>query len=129
MARRRARLSADQLPLFDGAPKAKPARKRRPKDWIDKEFAKFHTKHPEVLEQLINHLARLHAEGRARYGVGAVFENFRWHRRIPKEDDPEETYKLNNNYRSRYARLIVALRPELDGVIELRALRSERRKR
>jgi hypothetical protein len=51
---------------------------------------------------------------------------FRWHRRLPLEDDPAEGYKLNNNYFSRYVRLLIKLHPEMEEMFELRALKGER---
>jgi hypothetical protein len=51
-----------------------------------------------------------------------IWEAMRWERFLLTKDI--EKYKLNNNYPSRYARLIVENNPEFEGFFETRKLRS-----
>ena len=60
--------------------------------------------------------------GVTQYGIGGLFEVLRWQRRM-ETVDPASDYKLNNNYRSFYARLLMEREPELRDFFELRSLR------
>lgn len=61
--------------------------------------------------------------GVEKIGIGHMFEVLRWeyHRRTKGDKDD---FKLNNNYRSRYARLIVQLHPDIGEMLELRELKA-----
>lgn len=91
---------------------------------IDERFAAFHAKHPEVLEQLVAMCRQARSRGRRHLGIGMLWEAMRWNRLLEGLPDPAETHYLNDHYRSRYARLLMAEYPELDGIFETRQLRS-----
>lgn len=84
-------------------------------------FWQFHRANPDVYVQLVRLARQMRARGRAQYGIGSLFEVLRWHRALETEGDP---FKLNNNWRSRYARLIAAQEPDLSDFFETRQLRS-----
>lgn len=110
-----------QITFFgDDDDERKPRKKRAKKRNHEKEFRRFHLAHPDVFEQIIKHARLLWSHGHRHYGIAAFFENFRWHRRIPEKPDEAEEFKLNNNYRAFYARMLMALYPEFDGFFELR---------
>jgi hypothetical protein len=48
----------------------------------------------------------------------------RWQRHIDGLPDEHEAFLLNNNYTSRYARLLMELNPELAGIFETRELHA-----
>ena len=50
-----------------------------------------------------------------------LFEVLLWQRMLQTTD---EDFKLNNNYAPRYARMIMENNQDLDGVFELRAMRT-----
>ena len=87
---------------------------------IEGAFWAFHRDNPHVYARLVV-LARAWKErrGGAKLGMGMLFEVLRWDvaMRTTGED-----FKLNNNVRSYYARLIMAREPDLDGVFEIRQL-------
>lgn len=90
---------------------------------IDDAFEAFHDANPWVYNSLV-HLAReLTAAGRTRIGMKMLFEVLRWQWSL-RTTDPTVDFKLNNNYTSRYARLIMDHEPDLMGVFETRALTS-----
>ena len=60
--------------------------------------------------------------GRDTWSIDAAFQVARWQRRIAGLPSEEEKYKLNNNHRAHYARLIMEQEEDLDGIFELRAL-------
>ncbi len=86
-------------------------------------FQRFHTAHPEVYDELVR-LARAGvAAGRTTLGIGMLFEVVRWNRTIAGlPDRDEQGFKLNNNFRSRYARLIMACCPDLVDVFNTRTM-------
>lgn len=85
-------------------------------------FIKFHTDHPDVYEQIVSLARKIRDRGYERYGIATLFEVVRYHRATSGKD--EDGWKLNNNFRSHYARLIMQQEPDLDGFFETRALRS-----
>lgn len=90
---------------------------------IDEAFDLFHTANPWVYDALVRLARDLVAAGRERVGIGMLFEVLRWQWALGTAD-PTSEFKLNNNYRSRYARLIMSRETDLDGVFETRALTS-----
>lgn len=87
---------------------------------LDREFMEFHDNHPEVYDTLVSMSLESHRRGK-RVGIGCLWEVMRWHLDVRTGEEP---YQLNNNHRSRYARLIMATVPELDGFFSTRPLSS-----
>ncbi len=90
---------------------------------IESRFEAFHARHPDVYASLVTLAYQAHVN-RNRIGIGMLFEVLRWEWTIAGLPDDAEEFKLNNNYRSRYARLIMAEHPDLDGLFELRELKT-----
>lgn len=80
-------------------------------------WLEFHQQNPEVLAELASLVDQLLARGHQRYGIGSLFEVVRWHRALETTD---EEFKLNNNHRALYARLLMARYPRLEGFFEIR---------
>ena len=103
---------------------------------IELEFREFHEKNPHIYDHIV-HLATLAREKGKRIGIGCLWEMLRWHLSVETTGDKEmlrwhlyvevegdDTYKLNNNHRSRYARLIMEQEGDLAGFFNVRTLRS-----
>jgi hypothetical protein len=90
---------------------------------IDEAFQMFHAANPQVYELLVDLARRAKGRGRTRIGMKMLYEVARWHFYLSANKDDE--YMLNNNYTSRYARLIQDREPDLSGMFETRRLRSE----
>lgn len=88
---------------------------------IQSQFEEFHRKHPEVYAYLVELAFAAYNKGFRHYGIGALWERMRWHFNIERD---QGDFKLNNNYRSRYARKIIAEHPVLEEFFEIRALRA-----
>ncbi|AIA03435.1 hypothetical protein ACFCXR_15285 [Streptomyces noursei] len=90
---------------------------------IQEAFERFHELNPWVLTALEKLTANYlqHAGGR-RVGIGMLFEVLRW--RYATDTRGDDEFRLNNNYRSRYVRLIIERHPEWEHAFEVRALRS-----
>lgn len=88
---------------------------------LEAKFQEFHSDNPKVYEELLALANQARSRGRHRIGIGMLFEVLRWNRYLTTTD-PD--FKLNNNYRSRYARLLMDNHPELQGLFETRELKS-----
>lgn len=88
---------------------------------LDKRFAKFDEENPRVYEKLVRMSFDLKKTGHTKIGIGMLFEVIRWQSMLKTVGDD---YKLNNSYRSRYARKIMEDYPELRGFFEIRELHS-----
>jgi hypothetical protein len=90
-----------------------------PEKLIRDAFTRFHRENPHVYLELVRMSRQLVAHGHEKIGIGMLFEVLRWRHMLQTTGD---TFKLNNNYRSYYARLIMLSEPDLRGVFELRRL-------
>jgi hypothetical protein len=90
---------------------------------IKEQFDAFHTTNPTVLDELVDLADQLFLHGYTRGSMKMLFEVLRWERML-ETDDPSSEFKLNNNYTSHYARLVVQTYPRFEGFFETRNLRS-----
>lgn len=88
---------------------------------IEEAFENFHTANPWVYRALVELARDLVRRGHRHIGIGMLFEVLRWQWWIGTTDDASD-FKLNNNYRSRYARLIMRQEEDLADVFETRVL-------
>lgn len=87
-------------------------------------FRAFHEQNPHVYAQLVAMCRQARAAGHQKVGIGMLWEVLRWQRMFQTNHSVED-YKLNNNHRSHYARLILEREPDLEGIFEIRQLLSE----
>lgn len=87
-------------------------------DTSSEQFEQFHADNPRVYTVLVG-LARewVRRTGQHKLGIATLFERARWEIAIAT-NDPD--FKLNNNYRAYYARLIMLQESDLQGMFELR---------
>jgi hypothetical protein len=90
---------------------------------IEEAFLAFHKANPWVYAALVRLARELTNRGRTRIGIGMLFEVLRWQWYL-RTTDANSDFKLNNNYRSRYARLIMASESDLDGAFDTRELKA-----
>ena len=86
-------------------------------DAIERAFWQFHWSNPDVYDELRKLARTLMNHGRKHYGISALFEVVRYHRAL-KTTDP--VFKLNNNHRALYARLLMEREYELQNFFETR---------
>lgn len=80
-------------------------------------FQQFHEENPHVYTQLVALANQAYDRGRKKIGIGMLFEVMRWNHLISTSGDK---FKLNNNHRAYYARLIMEDHPHLAGIFETR---------
>jgi hypothetical protein len=88
---------------------------------IQGRFEAFHEANPHVYEALARLAREWRGAGHDRCGVGMLFEVLRFRRGLRTQGDD---FKLNNSYRSRYARLLEEREPDLAGLFEKRELQT-----
>lgn len=93
-----------------------------PADRVDG-FNTFHADNPQVFDELVSLARELRALGHQRIGMGMLFEVLRWDYMLRVETI--EPFKLNNNYRAFYTRLIEDRCPDLRGVLTRRTAEAD----
>ena len=93
-----------------------------PEGSITSDFEQFHAANPHVYNELVALCRQAKEAGRPKVGMGQLFEVLRWNRNI--QSGPSTEFSLNNNFRSRYVRLIRDQEPDLAGMFEVRKLKS-----
>jgi hypothetical protein len=89
---------------------------------LDRAFWEFHRANPQVYRELERRALALHARyPQRRFGIALLYEAMRFSSLMETTGDP---WKLNQSWRSRYARLLVEKRPELAGWITMRELKA-----
>jgi len=86
-------------------------------DSIPERFKRFHAANPHVYDALVN-LARRFRErrGESKIGIGMLYEVLRWNYYMTTES--EDDYKLSNDFRACYARLIMQKEADLKGIFQ-----------
>lgn len=107
---------APQLDFSTGRPSAPPGS-------IEEAFDLFHAENPWVYLHLVKLARDLQRRGHRKIGIAMLFEVLRWSY-LMSTTDPTSDFKLNNNYRSRYARKIMTEQPDLAGIFETRELKA-----
>jgi hypothetical protein len=92
-----------------------------PPSTLDQAFWEFHRKNPGVYTKLVEMATDAKHLGKRRIGMKMLFEVIRWEHLVHTRGD---AFALNNNYTSRYVRIIEENHPELAGLFETRRIRS-----
>lgn len=91
-------------------------------DTFKQRFAKFHKANPHVYNAIVHKALSLKRAGVNHFGIAAIFETLRYDAAMQTGRD---NYKLNNNYRAFYSRLIMENIKELDGFFSIREQKSQ----
>lgn len=90
---------------------------------IDERFREFDSANPWVYQELLHLAERWKQAGHDRCAIGMLWEVTRWERGVNVSQRDGE-YKLNDHFRSRYARKIMDNNPHLSEMFETRRLRA-----
>lgn len=88
---------------------------------LREQWQAFHVANPAVYAAIVRIARQLRALGFKRCGIALIFERLRWVYAIATQGDD---YKLNHNWRSFYAREVMARESDLAGFFEVRRLRA-----
>ena len=89
---------------------------------IGERFDRFHTDNPWVYRALESLCEGWLAQGHKRVGVKQMFEVVRWQYGMKTTGDGG--FRVNNDFTSRYARMLIEQHPEWADAIETRRLRA-----
>lgn len=87
-------------------------------------FIAFYQANPSVYAELVKLARDFKNAGHKKMGIGMLWEVLRWQRAMKTVDPNGDDWKLNNDFRSRYARTIMQNEPDLRGFFEVRELKS-----
>ena len=91
---------------------------------LDTAFATYHDANPHVFKLFRKYALEARSRGFRYYGAKAIMELVRWEISTTTKD--VDGFKINNNYTSRYARLLEQVDPSFVGFFRKRELKSER---
>lgn len=113
----------EALRMNEQAQFAKRRKRRGPRVDVDQSiqarFERFNAANPEVYTGLVRLAQKLKNQGFASYGIVGLYEVLRYDRSLSTDGKP---FKLSNDFRSRYARLIMAQEPDLSEFFKTREL-------
>lgn len=89
---------------------------------IQERFEEYHAANPHVYNTLVDYALKAKDRGYKRIGIGFLCEIIRWQGGPTKHQDG---FKLSNDFRSRYSRLIEEQEPDLRGYFTKRSLEAE----
>ncbi len=92
-----------------------------PPSTIDQAFWNFHRKNPQVYKKLVEMTEHAKGINKRKIGMKMLFEVIRWEHLVHTRSDD---FALNNNYTSRYVRIISEAHPELADMFETRRIKS-----
>ena len=92
-------------------------------DRIKEQFEAFHIENPHVYALLRELALEARKAGVRVYGISMLWEVLRW--KLCVETISNDEFKLNNNYRALYARMLMRTEPMLKDFFLTRKRRSE----
>ncbi len=87
-------------------------------------FLAFHRANPQVYRELVRFAREARNYGKRVLGIRLLWERVRWELMIVTRDE-NSSFKFNDHYHSRYARLLMDREPDLRGMFRIRKLRTE----
>jgi len=90
---------------------------------LERGFKEFHEANPHVYAKLRDFAVQARHSGRKHLGIAAVFERLRWWASFEVSGDE---FKLNNNWRAFYSRMLMDREPTLSGFFETRKSVSDK---
>jgi hypothetical protein len=108
--------------MVDGTDGADTMNKEKTQNTKQSKFEKFHRENPDVYVALVKLARRIKKANHSYYSIAGLYEVARFDRFVSTNGKP---YKLNNDHKSRYARLIMDTEEDLKGFFKLRALQRD----
>jgi len=99
--------------------------KYAPRPSIQEHFEGYHATNPEVYETLVILARQAKAKGLPFIGIDLLWARIRWFAQVETLSNGKVKYRFPNDYRSRYARLIMEKEADLMGFFKTRYLRTK----
>lgn len=109
-----------QRGLFDAVdrPEVRAARASR-SGTREERFYRFHAANPEVYAELVRRATMIISRGHVRLGIALLWESMRYDVLVSTTRERDD-FKLNNDVKAFYSRLIMIREPHLADVFEIR---------
>jgi len=95
-----------------------------PRMTINEKFRKFHKENPHVYKNLLHLAIQMQLAGRKKIGMKFLYERLRWEYLLNSKYEHTD-FELNNNFTSRYARMVTNNVPYLKELFITKSLRKE----
>ncbi len=95
-----------------------------PRKTTQERFEEFHRRHPHIYRLLLTYAREAKQRGFRQYAIKTIWELVRWHSDVITGTGAKEEFRLDNNYPSFYARLLMRNEPDLAGFFHTRESRS-----
>ena len=92
---------------------------------IAERFQIFHRDNPHIYQRIVDIAFEMRQRGVKKMGIALIFERLRWLNFI-EVNNTDGGFKLSNDYRAEFARLIMQQEPGLEDFFEVRELRRIR---
>ena len=92
---------------------------------IAERFQIFHRDNPHIYQRIVDIAFEMRQRGVKKMGIALIFERLRWLNFI-EVNNTDGGFKLSNDYRAEFARLIMQQEPGLEEFFEIRELRRIR---
>jgi hypothetical protein len=101
---------------------------RKPKKSAKEAFEDFHADNPQVYALFVRMARHAVSKGAKKLAIAQLFEVARWERQewMPATDKSQKQFRLCNDYKPHYARLIMAREPDLKDIFNTKRLKVER---
>jgi hypothetical protein len=86
---------------------------------LEAQFRAFHAKNPHIYVELVKLARQAKDAGWTKAGIGMLYEVVRWNVLIGSTD---RRFKMTNNHRAYYSRLMMAQEEDLAGFFDMREL-------
>jgi len=90
---------------------------------LKEKFEAFHRANPKVYEELKRLAMILVARGHKKIGIAMLYEQMRW--QWFEQTTDVSGFKLSNNHRAYYARLLMQQEPVLAGVFTIKSINQD----
>lgn len=87
------------------------------------DFEKFHAENPHIFDLFKKFAVYVRSKGYRNYSAKVIFERIRWHVNVETSD---KEFKINNNYKAYYTRLLEDVDPRFVGFFRKRQTNGER---
>jgi hypothetical protein len=89
---------------------------------LDAKFAEYHHENPDIYAAFKRAAFKVRRTGRTHFGAKCIMEYVRFQTAVSGAH--LDGFKINNNFTSRYVRMLETDCPEFDGFFEKRQIRS-----
>lgn len=90
----------------------------QPIDPITARFLAFHQGNPQVYRTLVGLAREWRLSGKTKCGIELLWNTCRW--RLSMAIEGEDSFELNNDFKSFYSRALMYFEPDLAGLFDLR---------